>query len=147
MSGLERYILIIAAIISVICVFLIINLQRNKPTKNQKKALKSLARHLRRTLYVDAPLLEEYGTVIGFKVRVKGRYLYVYYYVSNNMDHELVPPAFDLVLQFYDRDGDPIRYQSKPLGYEELRLSYYSDFFMVDVLDIENACNAALIAE
>ena len=143
----ENFVLIASGFALIVSICTIIKLKRTAPNKSQKKHLKWLKKSLRRCIYTEIELLEQYGVTLGFDVRVRGRYLYVDYYLSNLMEHELVPPPCELVLQFYDADDEAVCYQSESLTYTELRLPYYKSFFKLDISDIENAEYASIIAE
>ena len=143
----ENFVLIASGFALIVSICTIIKLKRTAPNKSQKKHLKRLNKSLRRCIYTEIELLEQYGVTLGFDVRVRGRYLYVDYYLSNLMEHELVPPPCELVLQFYDADDEAVCYQSESLTYTELRLPYYKSFFKLDISDIENAEYASIIAE
>ena len=143
----ENFVLIASGFALIVSICSIIKLKRTAPNKSQKKHLKRLKKSLRRCIYTEIELLEQYGVTLGFDVRVRGRYLYVDYYLSNLMRHELVPPPCELVLQFYDADDEAVCYQSESLTYTELRLPYYKSFFKLDISDIENAEYASIIAE
>ena len=143
----EKFVLAVAVIVIAISLFTIIKAKRTAPNESQKKHLKRLKKSLRRCIYTEIELLDQYGITLGFDVRVRGRYLYVDYYLSNLMQHELVPPPCELVLQFYDADDEALCCQCDSLTYTELRLPYYKGFFKLDISDIEDAEYACIIAE
>ena len=143
----EKIVLGVAFAAVILSLFSIIKAKRAAPSESQKKHLKRLKKTLNRRMYTEIDLLEQYGVKLGFDVKVRGRYLYVDYYLSNLMEHELVPPECELVLQFYDANDKAVCHRSESLTYTELRQPYYKSFFKLDASDMENAEYACIIAE